>query len=606
MMSQHGLKTDPNSIKALEGHFTRYLEQQSGQVGQKAGPRVERLRSEQGRTRQKGDRRMPQNSSPHPRRRRSPSPGGSSDDDDEKHGGHPSNSRSPRYQGVSRSFLQNDASRVQDNILNDTWQKIMQHSRTCVIPGRAAGGQEFPVIPAEDHDILSDALSETYLTDDAGGVMSEGDGADPSERRRPSSDDEDNNQESSGREEATSSSRSLARQTANSRARSRKTGNRDRRPKTVRRTSREPKTKKGPAQRKISGYLLSGHILGRGVSSQVELGLDPRDNQLMALKVIRKFAKVDKHAESDQSRRKELKAARKKQNMLQLAMAEREILALSRLRHPNIIRISAYDVDANYPPIEGEDPYIEAILISLEYLQGGDLFDYISNTGALESRTARTYWKQLVDALQCCHQQGVAHRDIKLENIMFDRKYQLKLCDFGISATFNPRSNEPMNEHVGTKVGGYMAPELVERLPYDGCAADVWSAGAVLFVMLAGVPPMEEASPTDWYFVQIRNKQWVRFWKQHNNSVFDSQPVKDMFFGIFETDFKRRFTIEQIKACEWHRKKHLTDEKLQQAMGDRFKKIKSEKPIELILREWESKVGRSFQPTHDRDPRMQS
>lgn len=350
-----------------------------------------------------------------------------------------------------------------------------------------------------------------------------------------------------------------------------------------RRRSKEPQ----PKPRKISGYLLSGHILGRGVSSQVELGLDPRDNKLMALKVIRKFAKVSKHSDNQMEKR-ERRAARKKQNMLQLAMAEREILALSRLRHGNIIRISAYDVDASYPPIAKEESktHIEAILISLEYLRGGDLFDYISNTGALESRCSRTYWRQLVDGLDCCHKQGVAHRDIKLENIMFDKNFQLKLCDFGISATFDPKKpDERMNEHVGTRVGGYMAPELVDHLPYDGCAADIWSAGAVLFVMLAGVPPMEEASPTDWYFVQIRNKQWGRFWKQHNNPVFDKGNCMDLFHGIFETEFTDRLTIRQIRKTVWHNQKVLSAEKLRETMGDRYAKIQSASdstPIDTI------------------------
>lgn len=141
-----------------------------------------------------------------------------------------------------------------------------------------------------------------------------------------------------------------------------------------------------------------------------------------------------------------------------------------------------------------------------------------------------------------------------------------------------------MHEHVGTKVGGYMAPELVERQPYDGCAADIWSAGAVLFVMLAGVPPMEEAVLTDWYFVQIRNKRWKRFWKQHNNPVFDKSHCKDLFVGIFETDFSKRHTIEMIRKTDWHTAKTYSDDDLRLKMMERFKQIREsgQSPIDKI------------------------
>jgi len=72
--------------------------------------------------------------------------------------------------------------------------------------------------------------------------------------------------------------------------------------------------------------------------------------------------------------------------------------------------------------------------IVFELESGGELFDYVLETGAFPEPIARYYFKQLIDGLQYCHERGVAHRDLKPENILFDSDFNLKIADFGLSA----------------------------------------------------------------------------------------------------------------------------------------------------------------------------
>lgn len=96
---------------------------------------------------------------------------------------------------------------------------------------------------------------------------------------------------------------------------------------------------------------------------------------------------------------------------------------------------------------------------------------------------ARQYFKQLMQAIACCHRAGICHRDIKLENILVNESNQLKLIDFG----FSVNSRAKLNTYCGTP--SYMAPEIAGKLSYEGWHVDMWSCGVLLYVMLCGMYP---------------------------------------------------------------------------------------------------------------------
>ena len=88
---------------------------------------------------------------------------------------------------------------------------------------------------------------------------------------------------------------------------------------------------------------------------------------------------------------------------------------------------------------------------------------------------ARTYFKQIINGLEACHNAGVAHRDIKPQNLLLDSRFNIKLTDFGLSKVFESDADAIMKTtYVGTR--GYQAPELLLDQPYD-LACDVFSMG---------------------------------------------------------------------------------------------------------------------------------
>jgi len=97
----------------------------------------------------------------------------------------------------------------------------------------------------------------------------------------------------------------------------------------------------------------------------------------------------------------------------------------------------------------------------IEYCEGGELFDYVE-IGGFSEIVARTYFHQLLEGLDYLHKNGVAHRDLKPENLLFDKDMNLKIADFGFSASIDGRDGSgKMKTVLGTE--GYMAPEIILR-----------------------------------------------------------------------------------------------------------------------------------------------
>jgi MAP/microtubule affinity-regulating kinase len=90
-----------------------------------------------------------------------------------------------------------------------------------------------------------------------------------------------------------------------------------------------------------------------------------------------------------------------------------------------------------------------------------------------------------VEGTAHCHHNAILHRDIKLDNILLDQELTVKICDFGVSRFI--RKEEMIKEQCGTPA--YIAPEIIKNKGYTGFAADVWSTGVLLYVMITGTFP---------------------------------------------------------------------------------------------------------------------
>lgn len=131
-----------------------------------------------------------------------------------------------------------------------------------------------------------------------------------------------------------------------------------------------------------------------------------------------------------------------------------------------------------------------------------DLFDRISKRGQVFSETeAASIFSPLMLSISYCHRLGIAHRDIKPDNVLFDSRGDLKLADFGSAEWFGMNERRTMTGVVGTPY--YVAPEVLSGREYTE-KVDVWSAGVILYIMLAGVAPFYGETPAETFEAVLR------------------------------------------------------------------------------------------------------
>jgi len=146
--------------------------------------------------------------------------------------------------------------------------------------------------------------------------------------------------------------------------------------------------------------------------------------------------------------------------------------------HPNILKL--YDVWETS----------SSLYLILEYVQGGELFDYLCSEGRRPTHEALDYFQQIICAVDYCHQFNIAHRDLKLENILVDQDSNIKVADFGMATWQDTSKGNLLRTSCGSP--HYAAPEVISGKPYDGAAADIWSCGIILFALLAAKLPFDD------------------------------------------------------------------------------------------------------------------
>jgi serine/threonine protein kinase len=226
---------------------------------------------------------------------------------------------------------------------------------------------------------------------------------------------------------------------------------------------------------------------------------------------------------------------RHKSDPLDLALAEQEpkvhLLASAPPCSPHVVALHAAFEDAH------------AVHLVLDLCDGGDLFSLITARGRLPEHEAAGIAAQLASALAACHRRGVAHRDVKPENLLFDAATgALKLADFGSAEWFG--DGRAMTGLVGTPY--YVAPEVVAGRDY-GEKVDVWSAGVVLYMVLSGTVPFYGATAPEIFKAVLRGA--LRFPPRAFASV--SPEAKDLLRRMLCRDVSRRFSAEQALRHPW-------------------------------------------------------
>ena len=179
------------------------------------------------------------------------------------------------------------------------------------------------------------------------------------------------------------------------------------------------------------------------------------------------------------------------------------------------------------------------IFIVMEYCDGKDIMDYILSRNYLTESDALKYFQQLINALFYLHSQNIAHRDIKIDNILLDRYKNLKLIDFGLSTKYS--DDKLLDQPCGTIV--YSAPEVLEGQPYHGMLADVWSSGIVLYGMLSGYLPFSDNDDN------VNKKLIIEGKIEMPENI--SPWVKDLLKHMLDVNPMTRYTLQDIKDHPW-------------------------------------------------------
>ncbi|OHT04757.1 CAMK family protein kinase [Tritrichomonas foetus] len=237
----------------------------------------------------------------------------------------------------------------------------------------------------------------------------------------------------------------------------------------------------------------------------------------------------------------------------------KEIQILSELDHPCIYSIFDYWI---------ED---DAIYIVLEYLENQTIFEYVNKNGRINEYTARKLFAQLISAISYLHSKNISHRDIKPENLMLDKYYNLRLVDFGLSTTFDAKW--PLMSTICGSIA-YAPPEMIRGEKYS-TSADIWSCGAVLYVMCAGTLPFHGNN-----LKAIADKVLYEDVKYPSNF---SPSLKDLLSKMLEKDPFKRASISMIQNHPWIESSCFSHVNQLMKLTEDFEAIRSVKNIGLDI-----------------------
>lgn len=212
--------------------------------------------------------------------------------------------------------------------------------------------------------------------------------------------------------------------------------------------------------------------------------------------------------------------------------------------HPNVVKLHEVFLTRKY------------LGIVMEYADGGDLSQFIDQQTSqgvygLSEDDGRWLFQQLIVALDMIHQLGIAHRDVKLDNLMLHGCWPspiLKICDFGFST--DEAGQSMPSSTCGTPE--YMAPEVLFESRYEGSAADLWSCGVSLYVMLAGIFPFSRDEDED-FANDVRVKRRFRQLIQggYVPLTWTSPQCQDLMSQLLQSDPAKRINMAQIKCHPW-------------------------------------------------------
>lgn len=255
-------------------------------------------------------------------------------------------------------------------------------------------------------------------------------------------------------------------------------------------------------------YVLSSKVLGTGYSGSIRLATSKRGGQRVAVKSFR-FKGLDAPNR---------------------ARLHSEVEVFLCMDHPHIARLlDVYETETQ-------------ISLVMECVEGGELFERMTKVKSLSEKEASDATRQMLLALHYLHSCGITHRDLKLENFLYD--YQngtyLKMIDFGFSKYGS--GNSRMKTSCGTLA--YVAPEVLKRSYTSQC--DLWSMGVIVFILLSGHMPFHGESED-----QMRDIKRGRFEFKPEHWIGVSAAAKQFIKSLLKMDPAKRLTAKSALSHKW-------------------------------------------------------
>ncbi len=292
---------------------------------------------------------------------------------------------------------------------------------------------------------------------------------------------------------------------------------------------------------KVGPYIL-GQTLGTGSFGKVILGEHEKCRQKVAVKILN----------------------RKKIYFMGMNLkVKREIELLKIFIHPHIIRL--------FEIIHTKSD----IFMVTEYINGGELFDFIIENKKLSESESRRFFQQMISGIEYCHSKMIVHRDLKPENLLLDSHLNIKIADFGLSNIIKDGA------FLKTSCGSpnYAAPEVISGKSYLGPEVDVWSSGIILYALLCGSLPFDDENIPN-LFKKIKGGIYIL-------PGYLTNLGRNLIAKMLVTNPIARITIKEIKKHPWFQirlPRYLSFLKKEKNIGTRKKIIKNSFGIKMVSR----------------------
>ena len=233
------------------------------------------------------------------------------------------------------------------------------------------------------------------------------------------------------------------------------------------------------------------------------------------------------------------------------------------LNNPNIVE---YIESRENEFIEIENEYKDFLIF--EYCSKGELLGYVQLSGGFEEKVAKIIFKTILETVEKLHEIGIYHLDLKLENILIDKDFNIKIADFGLSKQKTTENDGIFKEAIGTTE--YAPPQMFRKPKYYGDKADIFSLGANLFILVIGGRGFQDSRPQKnkyekktYYNLLQSNKE--QYWEKMEKYVYDgktfSKEFKDLFEKMVSYNEENRPDIKDLLKHKWFDEiNNLTDE----------------------------------------------